>query len=259
MVVAKLILLVGLWLTCLAVVRRAHHKGPIEALVWVVLAVSGMALLTFCAAACSQPEPCPVVQAKPATDPRDAALIIMRYSNAGPRPICGAFAVRDGTRVRLITAAHCVPGLKPGEPLRFATRRQWSATSDGVSSGTVLWNDPDRDRAEFVASDDHDAEALARVALEIGPALSYERIHTIGPSFDYARLDGRVLGGVSSNLGAYWSTDLDITFGWSGSPVIDAQGRAIGIVVSCQARLIEPETCLAHSANFVDLVGLPGL
>lgn len=222
---------------------------------------------------CAVQEPPGRTTAKP--DPRDAVVVLTCQNSSfdnstndfliSLEPCCNAFAVRDGpglAGVKLLTAAHCVFGARPGQDVTFNLRSELTGyvryAHPPPHMARVLRIDRGYDRAQLALIELDDAQALGRAALGCGPSLPPEgSVHAIAGVFEWSYLDGHALARITGpDSGSEYSTDLDVRPGWSGSPALDSQGRAIGIVISCTPELMtHGKTCQSHSGHFSGLEG----
>jgi trypsin-like peptidase len=185
--------------------------------------------LTLCAwlTACTAGEP---AQGPRAGVARASLITIMRLEQATPEsyletgrtrdsyaPACGAFAVQRLGRVQLATAAHCVKNVPA---VRYARLDGW-----GLGTARVHYVSEARDVA-FLDPDD----STGMVALVMAqPPGTGERVRAFSPVFDQTSLG---LVSVHYTSGMYETTQV-IVYGWSGSPVVDSLGRAVGVVAKC--------------------------
>lgn len=149
-------------------------------------------------------------------EPGGVVTLVERRANRW-HPYCNAFAVNRGGAVMLATAAHCLHEKPVGAVAHYLA-------PIGVEEAFIAFRDSVSDRA-LLAGDFSDLEAFDLVAPPgIGfPAVSVSSYY-----------DARSTGAVEADLGeGQWETSLTIRKGWSGSPVLDTQGRAWGIVVRC--------------------------
>lgn len=153
------------------------------------------------------------------------------WADLAPRWVsyCHAFGVERLGRVQLATAAHCVV------PESSATRYQRA-----VGLGTARFSYYSEARDVAYLDTDEPVTALPR-------ALALGEFPADGTAVRVFSSSGASSGLVTGPyvLG-YYGTTLTIHKGWSGSPVVDARGRAVGIAVKCQA---EPYAdCMPGSA-----------
>lgn len=137
-----------------------------------------------------------------------------------PRRNCGAVAVARGV---LLTAAHCAK------------------------------NDPN-----LIVADESRDLALVRgeseVAAEVRRGVEGEAVAACSPIHRVC-VGGRLL---REGVG-HWEADLNISAGWSGSPVIGLDGALIGVVVACQgttqwAGLYQIKKCKAGFAIVAEII-----
>ncbi len=152
---------------------------------------------------------------------------------------CSAFAMRmAGTlRVLLVTAAHCLERgkLAVGDEARYRTS---GTIAWGLGSAIVSRIDPARDYAELEPRDVHEL-----VPLEMGRAPEEGAYVTSPSAFFRSATAGRVQVAAIVPQGRFLFSGR-IAHGWSGSPVLDAQGRAVGVVTSCLVRVALPSKCI---------------
>ena len=124
---------------------------------------------------------------------------------------CHAFGVRRLGRAQLATAAHCVAGAGT-----FRYQRPW-----GLGTAHVSYVSEARD----VAYLDTDEPVRTLERGEPPPLGTHVRVFSTFGSNSGLVTDQYVLG--------MYEASLTIRRGWSGSPVVDAYGRAVGVVVKC--------------------------
>lgn len=171
----------------------------------IVGVVAGATLLTGCA---------PQRQA--------ASVNLLTFRDSEAFAICQAFAVR-GVTPRLLTAAHCLRGAEPGASIAYATQEQWYGTAHSYSWAHVVQVDRGADRA-VLAPESLDGLALLDVVAAVP-----DTVHATAPGWIDAP------GAVREHVGQYYESTLDVRPGWSGAPVLDSLGRAVGIVVAYEA------------------------
>ncbi len=135
-------------------------------------------------------------------------------------PHCTAFAVRRLGRVQIATAAHCVSG---AQVVRYVP-----PDGIGLPLATVQYISEARDVAYL------DCPSDGLVPLEIGPAPGDgESVRAFSSLYRQTSL-GRV---ITQYEGGWYETNQTIVYGWSGAPVVDGYGRAVGVVSRCPAPL----------------------
>lgn len=135
-------------------------------------------------------------------------------------PVCSAFAVLRAGRVRLATAKHCLPGQPAAPRLRYLAPSGW-----GHGLASVSYADPGSPVA-YLAPDD----PAGLVPFELaGPPLPGEAVTSHSEVYD-ADAPGLLVGQLTAG---WFETSQSIVYGWSGSPALDAQGRAWGVVSKC--------------------------
>jgi hypothetical protein len=151
-------------------------------------------------------------------------------------PYCNAFALRFGRepkQLRLVTAAHCLARarLAIGDAARYQEPSGWSA-----GKALVSYIDSARDYAELVPEDSsglvalepaHERELALGAFVSSPSALFGEETHGRVTSLPFGRV---VFTG-------------SITQGWSGSPVLDTSGRAVGVVTRCVTSAAGSSVC----------------
>lgn len=138
-------------------------------------------------------------------------------------PSCNAFAIRKDGNVYLVTAAHCTEGVKLGEPVRYLAPNGW-----GHGIAKLTWRDTGHDQA--LLSPGSGARDL--VPLERGP-LPELGARVTGVSAYYGASTSGVV--VVKLAEGFYGTTQTVVRGWSGSPVLDEQGRVWGILSRCEA------------------------
>lgn len=176
-----------------------------------------------------------MVEACTTSSPTEPSVVILRDG----MPECSGIAIAPQT---LLTAAHCVLGLDPGDSIAFVTRDKWRGTARGFDVAKIVSVDADRDLATLSSLITFlNAPEQRRPGLETVWARSalFEQVHT-----------GRVLPG----FGFFRDTTLTIAPGWSGSPVFGADGKLVGIVHSCLGGFENGQKfCLPESGTFAVL------
>lgn len=149
-------------------------------------------------------------------------------------PYCSAFALERGAGVGagtssrgvLVTAAHCVSAarLTLGSEARYREPSGW-----GLGSATVALVNEARDYAELSLPEGH-----GLLALRPGTT-PHEGAYVTSPSAFFGESTaGRVLEAIGPNVPAgRFLFNGAIEHGWSGAPVLDVRGRAVGVVVKC--------------------------
>jgi hypothetical protein len=144
------------------------------------------------------------------------------YEDMAPKwyAYCNAFAVLRGGETLLVTAAHCLHGVSPGGAVAYIPPSGW-----GFSHAEVVMVSEGMDQALLRPEETGDLVPLAVAA----PPMSMALASSVSSYFG-ARSSGRVTG----DLGLGWrATSITIRKGWSGSPVLDTNGAAWGIVSGC--------------------------
>jgi len=228
-----------------------------------ICAVSIVIFAAFVLTACtSKPTP---VQTIAVSDPSDAVVILLCERASGEEvsrvPCCNAFAARAGpgvAGVRLYTAAHCVREARVGDDVRYVSRELWARTAKGSASARVVLYDSAHDRAALTPVEYEDAQALITFALtRAAPDEGRPDVSAVCAWSGWESERGEMLARVDH----LWPTTIDVVPGWSGSPALDTQGRAIGIMIACAGVTLASGTgdykgCAPRSGIFVDLAGL---
>ncbi len=137
-------------------------------------------------------------------------------------PICSAFAVGPHD---VMTAAHCVDVVAQ---YQITSREQWFKTSSGAADVQISYVDPDRDLALLRT------DYLFRSYLTPREPVTGEWVTVVSAKAGWRESRGTVRPG----FGLLRDTDVTIEHGWSGSPVIGTDGRAVGVVVRCYGSYI---------------------
>lgn len=140
---------------------------------------------------------------------------------------CNAFAVQDIDVPYLVTAAHCVKGMGPGSRFRYL-----SANGIGSEWATLEWVGLTGDRA--IATIDDSNLIPFKVNSSYYPEPGDVTISVSSVYSDVSK--GTVIGPL---IDGWFDTTQNVTYGWSGSPVLNQYGQAWGIVSMC--RLTEGE------------------
>lgn len=193
-------------------------------------------------------EGCSVRPLAPASHPAADSVAVLLCANG--LPCCNAFAVQPtGAEIPvLVTAAHCLPDLAVGDLVHYVTRQEWLHTARLSSEARIAAIDV-FDRAVLLPA------ASDMPPLQLGIPDPAAPLTAISALYDWHLVRGYAEGSVWSDIGSSWLTTLDITFGWSGSPVLGPDGRVIGIVRACQTS--EPGACDSHAGIMVTLSGMP--
>ncbi len=146
-----------------------------------------------------------------------------------PHPCCTGFAL-DG---QVVTASHCVPD----DDARLVSRKQWLTTASDSEIGHVVARDEARDIAWLEAPVDEQLERGAPIVIDASVAA--------------LTVSGVKHGTASGRYGIFWTTDADTLVGDSGSAVVDASGRAIGVLSRCLT--MSGKQCDPHSGIFAEL------
>jgi hypothetical protein len=164
------------------------------------------------------------------TDPRPTWGDTPGWAGLASRwvPYCSAFGVARAGRVQLATAAHCVSS----QPVHYRCRA-------GVSLASVVFVSEARDVAYL------DPLGCTPSALEPGPTPPVGEMLSAHSSLYAGPTYGRV---VEHYVSGYYETTQTIVYGWSGSPVVDHLGRAVGLVAKCpsyEGRCVPGHTIVA--------------
>lgn len=268
-----LTLVCGLWLLLWGLLMYTHKRIP-SRIYWRAmwnLAISAvvLTLASVFLPACSPQASAPERMAPP--DPRDAVVVLQcnkTYFDETDNSwqvekiqCCNAVAVREGpgaAGVKLLTAAHCLFSAGSGADVGYNTRDDITAFVHvgGPRLARVLRVDKAHDRAELSPVELGDAIELGRSALAVGASEPDGPVRTISGYYGWSSLSGAVVARVWGEGGSYYITDLDVKHGWSGSPVLDARGRVVGVVISCDAHPVAVgDNCVPRSGNFAGLDG----
>ncbi len=149
------------------------------------------------------------------------------------QPCCNAFAVQTHRGPKLVTAAHCLRGLDSARFLRFG---------GGLSDvARVTFVDLKADVAELEAPAGMPLLLTASTAVGASPVWAQQA---------WQARAGQVIG----TGGRFYVTTLPVAPGWSGSPVLDTEGRAVGVLVRCTAGDDRHgKSCAPRSGIFVAL------
>jgi hypothetical protein len=169
-------------------------------------------------------------------------------------PCCSGFVAATKAGPRILTAAHCVKSIKLGHNVAYVTRHDWNHTSAGYNIAKLALTD-DRDRAVLLPkASDTLPEPIEVGYCSPGPG---DYVRSVSQEDGFQEISGNIVGDGVGILGAAnYLTSLDVVHGWSGAPVLDAHGHAIGLVVSCRTDETVSRECVKRSGNFVGLAGL---
>lgn len=134
---------------------------------------------------------------------------------------CNAFCVRDVDAKYLVTAAHCVEGLSIGSRFNYL-----EPNGAGYGEATLEWVGVTGDRAIATFKDN----SLVPLRVNAGYEPSGGDLAITFSSLYSQASSGHVIGELT-NL--WYDTNQTIDFGWSGSPVVNEDGDAWGIVSMC--------------------------
>ena len=164
---------------------------------------------------------------------------------ARPEPAhCSGFAVITPEGVRVLTAAHCMLDHMPGDRVALVTRERWEHTSQGVRWARVLGVDVAADVAVLLPEADALPE-LDVLALADRDPVAGELVRVESGRW-WATSRGTVEGVYYEDTGVgaeRWAATATVAPGWSGSPVLDVQGRVLGVVTACHAGGLAPSKC----------------
>lgn len=177
--------------------------------------------------------------------PKSPAVVLL--SSAG-RPSCGAVAVAPH---RLLTAAHCVSWGDEREK-RYVTDAQWRRTVSYYSVAKVVAVNSSRDLAWLET-----APSASRLPfVDVRDAVEGEAVYSIAPAFEWQIHPGQIVAGAAG----FAFSSLTIEHGWSGSPVLGADGKLVGIVSACiDVNLFSGTGVKAHCAEDFAILAVPGL
>ena len=222
---------VVLVLCSLALAYIGGAPRALKRLVWASAAVS-LTMLVLCLTACtSSPAKSPLVQV---TD--------WPALSARPNPAhCSGFAVFGAEGVRVLSAAHCFQQHEIGDRVPIVTRDRWVHTSQGVRWASLVAADLASDVAVLLPS----GEALAELdpyPLAGRDPVPGEAVRLVS-GYYWTEVEATVAGLYLADVEGMpaeerWLADATIAPGWSGSAVLDAQGRVLGVVVACQAQRV---------------------
>lgn len=135
---------------------------------------------------------------------------------------CNAFALeRKSGELYLVTAAHCLRERLLGSVARYLPPDGW-----GIDRAVLVKLEPARDYAELDVSRRGGLEPL-----QVGPSPGNgEPVLSVSAYFE-EQATGISKGELS---GSWFGTTQRIEHGWSGSPVLDAQGRVWGFLAKCE-------------------------
>lgn len=213
-------------------VAAAYLGGALKAITW------ACAIVSMAMSACTPAARSPLVQVTrwPATQAR-------------PEPAhCSGFAANLAVGTRILTAGHCVAAYAIGERVPVVTRQRWDHTSQGVRWARLERVDGRGDVAVLAPEDATMAE------LEALPVANRAPVHgelvrlQSGRYWAESRgvVEGRYYADVGGQAGERWSCTASIEPGWSGSAVLDADGRVLGVVTSCQAVLTATDSVVCR-------------
>jgi len=195
----------------------------------------------------------PVVYVSAAISPyeREAMASVMLLNTDGEHsPSCGGVAIKRSGLTVLATAAHCVRHkIDPFDPAPNAERE--AKLGDTIMYSTKGWSPfvPRLNRKSTIVDLDevHDRAILYPVQDEAPAPLDVAelcdrcttqpvQVHAIAPVFGWAQHEGVITGRTYAG-GSNWfyESSVSINFGWSGSPVINSDGRVVGITIACNS------------------------
>lgn len=136
-------------------------------------------------------------------------------------PRCAAFALVRAGQTMLVTASHCVPDSATNlTPLRFLAPSGW-----GHGLAYLLERNDAADVAFLAVGDPEMVVPLRRGK----SPLVGEGVWSYNPIYR-ERSGGKVTSWLS---GDFFETTQTVDKGWSGAPVLDASGDAVGVVSQC--------------------------
>jgi len=170
----------------------------------------------------------------PAEDPELDPVFVLLCADIDPgeppHPCCAGFALGN----QVVTANHCVPT----DHATLVTRRQWVETSAASEPGLVVARDAGRDIAWLTAALD-------------GPGLTQGGPVALGDPVRVLTAWGARAGTAYERAGAFWRTNADTDLGDSGAAVVNARGRAVGVLTQCLTA--DGKECDMGTGIFVEL------
>jgi S1-C subfamily serine protease len=162
----------------------------------------------------------------------DTAFAVLTRNGVG---LCSSFAVAPHT---VVTAAHCVDD---DGMFAIVSRELDEHTGHGSAPAEVFAVDKARDLAWLRTA------FTFRVFLKTRAPQQYENVNAVSAFYGWKRSPGRVLPG----FGLFRDTDVTIQHGWSGSPVVGFDGKAVGVVVQCRGSYVNNHhVCADHDMQF---------
>lgn len=213
---------------------RGHMWSVFKVLWKVTGLVVGMVGLMLGVFSCESP------LGPPAPAPRDAVVTLECWHEQEQIPCCNAFTVRRLRGLRLETAAHCLHGLAQHERAKYAMRNGPPWNEAEVES-----IDEAHDRAELRPLD---TQGLGELQIGAAP-IEGQLVRVVSAYAGWAELIGVVVARGGDN----YATTLDVRPGWSGSPVIDWHGRAVGIATRCVGGDLTEKWCQPNTGRFIGL------
>jgi hypothetical protein len=158
------------------------------------------------------------------------------------------FIIQDqaGYRRVVITAAHCLPHLPPAHPASYLSERTYEKLLGVVGKTRSVWAeclfaDPVADIAVIGSPDNQDLYEQARAydrLIDAAVALPVAELDAEKMKVGLLLLDGRPVSCIARVIGrgALWIMEGEekIVGGMSGSPILNQNGAAIGVVVTNQ-------------------------
>ena len=208
-------------------------------------------MCSFC-----RPQTHPIIapQSRPVLEKEADSVVVILDPDSGA-PHCSGFSVKDYDGIAvLVTAAHCVTrkidpfdpspnaarSVKTDDEVVYVTRSMWELTASQRRSALVTDVDLARDWAVLEGKPFEVPMPLERATPCYDCRYNRESVHAISSVYDWTRHEGNILRVTYSGIGSnFYESDLDIDFGWSGSPVINAEGKVMGIVIQCHDEDVE--------------------
>jgi trypsin-like peptidase len=218
-----------------------------------LLAACFLAGFSFMIGACHPSREPACVQVAREEREMDATVVLLDSDTDEPH--CSAVTVVGGDgSVVLVTAAHCVQrkvdAFDPspsadktaniGDTILYITREDWYGTGQKYKESTIKSIDMPRDRAVLGVFQNEAPVPVPSIRQCERCEFDGYPVYAVSGLFGWDRHDGvvnrKMFSGPNAN---FFESTMTVELGWSGSPVFNERGEAMGVVTRCNTYTIE--------------------